>query len=95
MKEQKRHHTPGHDDKLNPRQLLDVVVIAGSLGFTLFVSLLVGVCIGHYVDSFFSTSPWGLISCSLLGAVAGFWSLFKKVLALNRSPHDGKGIGND
>lgn len=95
MKEQKRHHTPSHDDKLNLRQLLDVVVIAGSLGFTLFVCLLVGVFIGHYADHFFSTSPWGLITCSLLGAVAGFWSLFKKVLALNRTTHDGKGNGND
>lgn len=85
MKDMKRQHTQGHDDRCKQMRLVDVVVIAGSLGLTLFVSILIGVGLGHYIDVFLGTSPWGLIIFALLGAVAGFWSLFKKVMALNQS----------
>lgn len=38
-----RHHDDSHDDKLNHMKLWDIVVIAGSLGLSLFVCICVGV----------------------------------------------------
>ena len=45
-----RHHDDPHDDKLNHMRLWDIVVIAGSLGLSLFVCICVGVAIGHFID---------------------------------------------
>lgn len=56
-----RHHDDSHDDKLNHMKLWDIVVIAGSLGLSLFVCICVGVAIGHFIDVHAGTSPWGLI----------------------------------
>lgn len=61
--------------------LLDIVVIATSLGITLFVCICIGVFLGYYVDQWLGTTPWALIGFSLLGAITGFWSLYKKALA--------------
>lgn len=83
MKEPERHHAPGSHDTAPAGRLWDMVVLAGSLGMTLFVSIVVGVFAGHFVDTWAGTSPWGTICLALLGAVTGFWSLFKRVVALN------------
>lgn len=72
------------DDKQNHLKLLDIVVLAGSLGLTLFICICVGVAIGRFLDAYAGTSPWGLIVFSLLGAVSGFWGLCKKALAYQK-----------
>lgn len=76
-----RHHDDSHDDKLNHMKLWDIVVIAGSLGLSLFVCICVGVAVGRFIDAHTGTSPWGLIIFSLIGAVSGFWTLYKKALS--------------
>ena len=58
-------------------------LVAGSLGLTLFVNIIVGIFIGRFVDSYFNTSPFGLIAFALLGSVTGFWTLYKKAGTLN------------
>ncbi|WP_443674269.1 AtpZ/AtpI family protein [Megasphaera sp.] len=58
-----------------------IVVIAGSLGLSLFVCICVGVAIGHFIDVHAGTSPWGLILFSFIGAISGFWTLYKKALS--------------
>ena len=60
--------------------ILAIVAEAGTLGITLAICLIAGVFIGGYIDNRMNTSPWGLICCSFLGAVTGFWSLYKKAL---------------
>lgn len=84
------------NDTHTSSNILDMVVIAGSMGLTLFVSICVGLFIGHGIDSFFHLTPWGLISFGLLGAASGFWSLYKKAVSYMES-HDVKGKpgGND
>ena len=62
-------------------RLWDIVVIAGSLGLSLFVCICVGVAIGHFIDVHAGTSPWGLILFSFIGAISGFWTLYKKALS--------------
>lgn len=68
-----RHHDDSHDDKLNHMRLWDIVVIAGSLGLSLFVCICVGVAIGRFIDVHAGTSPWGLIlfSSSVPSPVSG------------------------
>ena len=62
-------------------RLWDIVVIAGSLGLSLFVCICVVVAIGHFIDVHAGTSPWGLILFSFIGAISGVWTLYKKALS--------------
>jgi len=73
-------HKTGPSKEKNSFSLLAIVTEAGTLGLTLAICLIAGVYIGRYIDSIMETSPWGLICCSFLGAVTGFWSLYKKAL---------------
>ncbi|WP_423902127.1 AtpZ/AtpI family protein [Colibacter massiliensis] len=66
-------------NKSHAMELLQLAAVAGSLGLTLFVNILVGVGIGRFVDVQFGTTPFGLLFFSLLGSVTGFWALYKKV----------------
>ena len=75
------HHDYSLDDKLTHMRLWDIVAIAGSLGLSLFVCICVGVAIGRFIDVHAGTSPWGLILFSLIGAISGFWTLYKKALS--------------
>lgn len=77
--------------KKETQSLLDIIVVAGSLGMTLFVCICVGVFLGRFLDGFFGSTPWGIIIGGLLGAVTGFWTLYKKALAYMKDvpPHHG------
>lgn len=79
-----RRNHGSHSDKGNSMRLLDIVAIAGSLGLSLFVCICVGVAIGRFIDVYTGTSPWGLILFSLIGAVSGFWTLYKRVVSYDR-----------
>lgn len=79
----KRRRTESHDDNANQMKLWDIVMIAGSLGLTLFVCICAGVALGRFIDSHAGTAPWGMIACSLIGAASGFLSLYKKAVRLN------------
>lgn len=49
-----------------------------SLGFSLALSIVIGVAVGHYlVDGWLGTAPWGLIVFTLFGIVAGFLNLYR------------------
>ena len=65
-------------------RLWDIVVIAGSLGLSLFVCICVGVAVGRFIDIHAGTTPWGTIIFSLIGAVSGFWTLYKKAMSYER-----------
>ena len=79
-----RKKNVSHSDQGNSMRLLDIVAIAGSLGLSLFVCICVGVAIGRFIDVYTGTSPWGLILFSLIGAVSGFWTLYKKAVSYER-----------
>lgn len=64
----------------NRQHLLDIVAVAASMGLTLFVAVCIGIFLGNTLDKFLGTTPWFLIIGALLGAVSGFWSLYKKAL---------------
>lgn len=71
--------------KNNSFSILSIITEAGTLGFTLAICLILGVLAGRFIDERFGTSPWGLIGCALLGAVTGFWSLYKKMIRYMKS----------
>ena len=47
------------------------------IGFTMLACVLVGVFLGHFLDSRLDTSPWLLLLFSFLGMGAAFKSLFE------------------
>jgi ATP synthase protein I len=43
-----------------------------SLGFSVALSIVIGLVAGVYADRQFDSSPWGLLICLVLGIAAGF-----------------------
>ena len=79
----KSRRTESRDDSGNQMKLWDIVVVSGSLGLTLFACICIGLFLGRALDSLAGTAPWGTLAFALLGAAAGFWSLYQKALRLN------------
>ena len=50
---------------------------AWTVGLNLVFSIFLGFAIGHWLDSFFNTSPWLTLIFFVLGLIAGFRELFK------------------
>lgn len=59
------------DRKLN-NELIKGLSQLSQIGVTMVVCIFIGVFLGRFLDSFFSTSPWLLLLCSFLGVGAGF-----------------------
>jgi F0F1-type ATP synthase assembly protein I len=58
------------------------------LGFELVVPLLVGLFGGQWLDRRFGTAPWLLLAGVIVGAIAGFLSLYRRIV-----PPNGTGRG--
>lgn len=56
------------------------LAIATGAGFSMLVSIGIGVWLGVMCDDYFDTRPYGLIFFSFLGAAAGLWSIIKQML---------------
>lgn len=57
-----------------------LVAFATTLGMNLFCCILVGVFIGYYIDQHWNIFPIGILLFSFLGAITGFWTLYKKMM---------------
>lgn len=51
------------------------------VGVELFAGVLVGALIGYFLDRAFNTLPLFLVIFVLIGAAAGFWSIYKSFFA--------------
>lgn len=69
------------DDAMDNHHLLNAISRVSTLGVTLVSSIAVGMFLGHLLDSWLNSSPWGIIAGILLGIVAGFYGILKIVLA--------------
>ena len=58
------------------REARQGLAFLAQVGFTMASCVIVGVFIGRFVDSYFSTTPWGIVLFSLLGVGASFKSLY-------------------
>ena len=56
------------------------IAAASGAGITLLVCIGVGVFLGVLCDRYFGTEPFGLIFLSLLGGVAGMWSIARQMM---------------
>lgn len=54
--------------------------VASGAGLTLLSSIAVGVWLGLSLDEWLGSDPWGLIICSVFGAVGGLWSVITQIL---------------
>jgi F0F1-type ATP synthase assembly protein I len=50
------------------------------VGVELIAPLLIGVCLGWWLDGRLGSEPWLLVAGSVLGFVAGFLAFFRSVL---------------
>ena len=64
-----------NDKKSDLRALADLMVI----GIMFVVSTAIGLGIGHYLDRWLGTGPWGTLIFILLGMAAGFVNLFRTI----------------
>ncbi|PIR24833.1 MAG: hypothetical protein COX62_05850 [Deltaproteobacteria bacterium CG_4_10_14_0_2_um_filter_43_8] len=51
--------------------------IYGAIGFQLAISVVGGLLLGNWIDSWLETEPWFLLLGLLLGAGAGFYNLIR------------------
>ena len=79
------------DDKLSGRDRREgpsPASFAGA-GVQFVVSILLFLYIGKWLDAKFGTSPWLLMLGVFLGAGAGFYSFYRRIVAANRESGDG------
>jgi len=63
--------------KEETRKSLKLIGLASSIGFTVALSIFIGLAIGLWLDSQFGTSPWLTLLFVVLGIVAGFRNYFR------------------
>jgi len=56
--------------------IVQVLSFASQVGFTMAACVFVGVFIGKYLDEKLSTSPWLLLTFSLIGVLAALMAIF-------------------
>ncbi len=61
-------------------QLIRSMTFAMSVGLELACVLLICVLLGHYLDTRFHSSPWGLLIGILLGVVGGGWLAYRMAM---------------
>jgi len=69
------NHQP-HSEKNQRGNILRAFSFTTQIGLTMASCVLVGVLQGKLLDSLLGTSPWLLLTCSLLGVAASIKSLF-------------------
>ncbi len=50
------------------------------MGIEFVSAIFAGIIMGLLLDSFFAIKPWGIVSCFLLGCIAGFYNIYKLAL---------------
>jgi len=73
--------TPLGEDK---GKLIRQIASYSTLGLEMGLSVAVGAILGYYLDKWLHTDPWLLIVFLILGAIAGFRSLYRALKRLER-----------
>jgi ATP synthase protein I len=58
---------------------LKVWTLAGELGYTIAIPIVVLALLGRIADKFFGTSPWLLLAGILISIFASSWLIYRKV----------------
>lgn len=71
----------------NPWQYLALIT---QIGLTMVISILVGAVMGTYLDRFLGTTAVFTLLFIVLGAVSGFYSVYRLILSMSREDSDGE-----
>jgi len=71
--------------KEDRKKLYTRVMRYSALGLEMGFSVAIGVAIGYFLDRYFHTGPWLLLTFLILGVVAGFRSLFSLMKDLGKN----------
>lgn len=52
---------------------------ASGTGFTLLGCIGLGIFLGHLVEIWLDVGPWGMAVGGIIGALAGFYSIFRQI----------------
>jgi ATP synthase protein I len=55
------------------------VLWGATMGLELATAVFVGAAIGYFIDTKLKSAPWGIIIGVVIGAMAGFWNIYKVV----------------
>lgn len=64
----------------NERSPYRYVAWVSGLGLIMVLCIVVGLGIGRFLDHILRTFPWCSLVCSILGMLAGGWSIYKGIL---------------
>ena len=48
-----------------------------TMGLELAAAVFVGAAIGYFIDDKLKSAPWGITIGVVIGAMAGFWNIYK------------------
>ena len=65
-----------NDKKLNHNQTARGLAFFSQIAFTMVASVFIGVFAGRFLDNLFDTTPWLLLTFSLLGVGAAIRNIF-------------------
>ena len=60
------------------------------IGFQLAATVFVFLFTGRWLDGRFGTAPWLTMICVFVGAAAGFYSMYRKLMAAQKRARDEK-----
>ncbi len=63
--------------KPTEKELQNSTVTSYRIGVEFVSGIFVGVLFGYAIDSYFHTKPWGMVGFIILGALTGFWNIYK------------------
>jgi ATP synthase protein I len=72
------------DGRRESRRQLIKALKRGSVGLEMAFAIAIGAALGWWLDKYFGTEPWLLMTCVLLGVAASFNSLFRMARAVAR-----------
>jgi ATP synthase protein I len=76
--------------KEEKKRVFEDLRLYGSLGTEMAASVLIGTLVGYWADKWLGTQPWLFIVGFILGAAAGFRSLYRFISREDRDRERGR-----
>lgn len=70
--------------KGDKQQIYAAFSLVGTIGISMVVCVAIGLFLGRMTDRWLDTSPWATVIGIVLGMVTSFWTLYKRVIEIER-----------
>jgi len=67
-------------DKEDKREILKALGSVGNVSFALVSSVIVGLLLGKWIDTYLDTFPWGTTVGIVFGMATGLWSIYYQIM---------------